>query len=163
MLPLAEYVSNIKGVGTLSVRLVQHVEQNKLTVKPTKQTKTEMQCRPGYRTQQVLRHKQIPQYEIYHNEYGTHSRLTGYRSKSYTDTIQVYEPCHVKVPAVQVVPTTISKLEYTRSNHIEFSMKLTDYKVGMLNNQAYKILSITQTTPDERKTLKTPNISNHKP
>jgi hypothetical protein len=163
MLPMAEQMSSVQEVATLSVKLIQNKEKNQLTVKPTMTTKTEMQCMPGYRTQQVLRFKQVPQYESYSDKYGFHTRLTGYKTESYLDNQQIYEPCHQKVPVTQVVPTTTASLEQGRSGYIEFSMKLDDYKAGMSNEQTYKTLSIVQTISGSRKTLKSPGALSIRP
>jgi hypothetical protein len=158
MLPLAKRVRSVKEVSTLTVQLIQNSKQDRLNVMPTTETKTVMQCVPGYRTQQVLRYRQVPQYESYRDKYGYHRRLTGYRSESYLDTEKVYEPCHQKVPVTQIVPTTTPKLDLAHSTHIEFSMNLNAYKPGMTNDQAYNHLSIIQSTPGSRKMLKAPNL-----
>jgi hypothetical protein len=152
VIPMVNAQGDHAGVDSALLRVILEPGSTGFTVKPGIRTETRMQCAPGYRTQQVLKFRQIPQYESYSDKYGYHQRMTGYKSESYLDTEQVFDPCHHKVPVVTAVPMASPDMHVTGRPVAEYLLELSSYKPGLSATAVYSSLS-TRLTDSKGKLL----------
>jgi hypothetical protein len=104
ILPLSREIQNHDGINGILLEVKVDEKQYVFDVKPSLKTEMNMECVPGYKTEQVLRFRQIPQYETYSDNRGmVYQRLAGYRTESYMEPQQVYDPCAYKAPVAKTV------------------------------------------------------------
>jgi hypothetical protein len=104
-IPLARKLREHGGITGILLQV--KIDENRyvFSALPTLESNVKMECVPGYKTQQVLHFRQIPQYETYSDNRGmVYQRLTGYRTESYMVPQQVFDPCISRRPVTIVVP-----------------------------------------------------------
>ncbi|MBN2515236.1 MAG: hypothetical protein JXC33_04295 [Deltaproteobacteria bacterium] len=101
VIPLAQEMRGyraLKGI-LLDVRFneLRYIHQ----VKPTVDTKVEMECVPGNRTQMVLQMRQVPYYRNETWNGVTRQVFAGYRTESQLVPQEVYDPCLYRRPVTK--------------------------------------------------------------
>ena len=154
LIPLASEVKAAGGSDRISMKILLDSNQPDFEVKATTKTETTMQCVPGYRTQQVLKYRQVPEYESYSDDYGYHTRLKGYRSESYLDTEQVYDPCFSKTPVTRVVPTTAPSVKFSDLPALVFDLDIKSYAPDRTSEALYEQVNIRLENPKTGKLVR---------
>lgn len=103
---------------------------------PVPELKVEMECVEGYKTQEVLKTRRIP-------IYNWNNILEGYRTETYKELQQVWNPCLYKRPVLK--PTITTKLKMpstTKDRTIRYLLSLASYGADFLSDDLYDKLSI---------------------
>jgi len=144
-IPLAREVRNQVEIYGLSLEIKLDEKRYIFSAEPTVDTKVEMQCVPGYRTQMVLQFYQEPVYETYWdpNTRRTERRLTGYRSQSRLVPQQVYDPCLFRQPVTKHSVKLDPKVSLTKEQAIaQYLLPLKFYDEKVPSQELYEKLGV---------------------
>jgi hypothetical protein len=143
-IPLARKFREHEGIT--GILLQAKIDENRyvFSTLPTLESNMKMVCVAGYRTQQVLQLRQIPQYETYSDNRGmVYQRLTGYRTESYIVPQQVFDPCISRRPITTVVPKFGPKVNVVKDQAVAtFLLPLKILERNLTPEKLYEELTI---------------------
>jgi len=143
-IPLARKLREHGGITDILLQVKINENRYVFSALPTLESNVTMECVPGYKTQQVLQFRQIPQYEYYTDNRGMgYNRLTGYRTESYMVPQQVFDPCISRRPVTKAVPKFGPKVNVVKDQAVAtFILPLKILERNLTPEKLYEELTI---------------------